>query len=320
MAYIRSQTLTPGQILTPGFQMPRMLPTHLFRPLREQEPTAQGQPPQYAHYYSIARSPLYGAYSFEELRLNDYQHNRGNIVRPSTQSSFDVRRNGLVRARVPLFNLPTPQVERASTNDLIPLGCDFITFRVGEDVTQDFTVHENLVCERSEFVRLALSKDWKEAKDRVITLPADLPEAFELYQRYLYTNKIHSQQVEEDDEDQEYVLLVRAYFLGQRFLDNRFHNAIITVIICKFLYSGSFDLHLHDPIYENTGPDSPLRKLLQDIYVWAGDATWLDEETLGEPLHPEFTKDLSIYQMKMMNGQGPPSPPYLGGFCRYWAS
>lgn len=55
-----------------------------------------------------------------------------------------------------------------------------------------FTVHESLVVHYSEFFRAALDGDrWKEGATRVVDLPVDDPDAFELYVSWLYTKRLH---------------------------------------------------------------------------------------------------------------------------------
>ena len=67
-----------------------------------------------------------------------------------------------------------------------------IVFLVGGDAPKRFIVHEGLVKPRSDFVRLALRGDWKEAQERTIPLPEDDPNIFSVYQRWLYAGLIHT--------------------------------------------------------------------------------------------------------------------------------
>jgi hypothetical protein len=70
------------------------------------------------------------------------------------------------------------------------LGNEIIKVLVGaDDAAETFTVHEKLICERSEFFHKTLDGDWKEAQDRVVELPKDDPKIFQLYISSLYVSQ-----------------------------------------------------------------------------------------------------------------------------------
>jgi hypothetical protein len=293
-----------------------MQATDAFTPFRGSDPHSAG-PDQTLDYCSVTAQPQHRFYSFEELRLNDIRHRRGIISRPPTVAAFRNECNGLLAARLPPPSGPRP-LRRVTSASRTRLGSSFITFRVGQGVTEDFTIHENLVTARSEFVRVALSRDWKEARERVIELPDDLPDAFETYQRSLYTDITRPFNALGSKEDsQEYKLLVRAYILGERFMDDKFQNDVVNAIIDKLVHSGSFDPSLTDMVYDNTPLGSPLRQLLLDIYAWAGNAKWLNEEKLDDPVNATFAVELNKLQMNIREGKGYASPPYTNARWRY---
>lgn len=67
------------------------------------------------------------------------------------------------------------------------LGGKAITAVVGQgDNKRDFIVHEELICESSEFFRKALAGNWKETQDRIVKLPEDDPDMFALYLQAVY--------------------------------------------------------------------------------------------------------------------------------------
>ncbi|KAK3713751.1 hypothetical protein LTR37_008237 [Vermiconidia calcicola] len=303
----------PNQRLLPQIQS-----THTFVPYQDEQLAGQIGP---STFFSITCMPQHAQFSFEELRLNDYQHGRGVLTRTETNNSFAPEGNGLAFARVPPvppLGLTWNGVCRTSAKDVIRLGADIITFSVGEETPQKFVIHENIIRPRSEFVRLALSKDWKEARERKFDLPNDWPDAFELYQHWLYANNIPSDSFGDTTKDaEEYELLVHSYILGEKMMDPHFKDAIIDSIIHKLCRSSFFDPRLTNIVYENTPVNSPLRRLWQDIYVWSGNPDWLDKSTLGDFIHAEFTLDLSRYQMNLNRGVGPTSAPYVGSLCTY---
>ena len=294
--------------------------TDIFQPYGEIDTQDSNRP---LYYQSISFMPNHSHFSPEELRLNDYEHGRGQVVR---RHAFPAT-NGLALAVVPppltLFNASIASIItcRTRAKDVVPLGAKLVTFRVGTEPSQqeDFAVHENMITPRSEFVRLALTNDWKEAQERIIPLPDDTPETFELYQQWLYTTRIPSDHLGSDPQkdSKEYKLLVRAFILGEKFMDSHFKDAVVDSIIHKLRQTSFFDPRLTNLVYDNTPAQSPLRRLWQDVYVWSGNPGWLDENTLGEFVHAEFALDLSRYQMKLNRGQGPSSAPYVGVTCVY---
>lgn len=274
-------------------------------------------------YQSITAAPPFSKHSFEELRLNDYSQSRGVVVHPSANITAFTHAlaPAIIRQRLNAFSKP-PFSRRIPASCGRRLGSEVILFKVGKEGDyQEFTIHENVISPLSEFVRLALTKDWKEAQQRAIPLPDDEAEVFELLQEWLYTRNIPSLHLNNGAKDSaEYKQLVHAYILGDKFGIIDFKDAIIDSIILKLRFTGRFDPRLANFVYDNTVEQSPLRRLWQDIYVFAGNMSWLDEGRLGEFIHAEFTLHLSQYYMRMKEGQGPLNPPYedhnLGG-CIY---
>ena len=291
--------------------------THDFQPMAERDVGGAT-----SLYQSITTTWPHTAYSFEELRFNDYAHGRGKVERPP--SNLLPFMNNLafatVRERLNAFSTP-PFARRTLTSLKFRLGWQMVVFRVGKENPQDYAIHESLIKPVSEFVCLALNEEWKEAKERLIPLPEDDPEVFELLQAWLYNETIPSMNLQDGVKDAaEYKMLVQAYILGDKLGITDFKDAIIDSIILKLRHTARFDARLGNLVYENTPDRSPLRKLWQDVYVFAGHPSWLDEDWLGEFMDAEFAVDLSKYHMRMMRGQGPSGAPYeergLGG-CYY---
>lgn len=64
-----------------------------------------------------------------------------------------------------------------------------ICVRVGQQPQhKDFTVHEDLICSRSEFFKNAMNGSWRESDERMIPLPEDEPGTFALYLSLLYVS------------------------------------------------------------------------------------------------------------------------------------
>ena len=293
--------------------------TDAFRPLQGTEyPAASGS----VAFQNVASMPQHQAYSPEELRLNDYKHNRGVLAssrQPCSTDPFQPIADGLVSARVPGAT-PSTWLTRSVMkvlNGVPDMGTNMVAFTVGKDNIQQFIVHENVIKPRSEFVRLALSKEWKEAKERTIPLPDEESATFELYQHWVYFNHIPMDGQPSADRGKHYNLLTKAYILGEKLLDPHFKDAIIDCLIERLRTTLTFDVRLTNLIYEHTPEKSPLRRLLQDIYIWCGNATWLDEQVLGEFVNADFAVDLSKRQMSFWGGQRPDWVPFMESTCSY---
>jgi hypothetical protein len=109
-----------------------------------------------------------------------------------------------------------------------------IVFLVGTEVPRRFTIHEGLIRTRSDFVQLALRGEWKEARERTIPLPEDDPDVFSVYQQFLYGGLIYTSYKNAPSRpDDEYKVLVKAYILGEKIMDQEFKDSIVDAIIEK---------------------------------------------------------------------------------------
>lgn len=84
-------------------------------------------------------------------------------------------------------------------------------------------VHENLFYFFSPFFESALPSKQKESLEQSIQLPDDKLDIFKLYAHWLYFKKLPMLYDEPDSmENDEYLALVKAYKLGDKFLDSKF--------------------------------------------------------------------------------------------------
>lgn len=196
------------------------------------------------------------------------------------------------------------------------LGHQMVTFQVGGERGEKFSVHESVIVHRSEFVRLSLQGDWKEAKERVIPLSDDDPAMFALYQHFLYSGAIYTKGLDTGTHtSNEYELLVKMYVFGEKILDSGFKDATIDAMIDKMRTNECFDTRLTDLVYDGTPEGSPLRRLWLEVYYWAGKAEWLDENCVGAPVNSEFLCDFSKFQMSQRVGFG--RAMFADGDCTY---
>jgi len=193
-----------------------------------------------------------------------------------------------------------------------------IVFLVGTDAPKRFIIHEGLVKPRSEFVRLALRGEWKEAQERTIPLPEDDPNIFSVYQQWLYVGLIQTRPNSAPFKtDDEFRTLVKAYILGEKIMDSNFKDSIVDAIVEKLRLAHRFDTGLTDLVFDNTLPASPLRRLWLDAYYNFGSPAWLDASLVGSPINAEFMVEFSRYQMEFRSSSGAFGPDAMFGSCTY---
>ena len=111
-----------------------------------------------------------------------------------------------------------------------------------------------------------------------------------LYQKWLYTGCIFSglpfSMAQESAKEHEQ--LVKCYIHGEKHLDSTFKNAVVEAVISLLISKHVFDPALTSLIYQSTLQTSPLRKLWQDIYIFCGSSSLLDDS------HDPYS-DLAIY-------------------------
>lgn len=164
-----------------------------------------------------------------------------------------------------------------------------------------FYVHERLLRDASRFFDAAMRGDWKESAERVVPLPVDDPEVFNLFVGWLYNRKFPTKNdVGSAEGNEEYMLLAKLYVLGEKLQATTIKTAVIGAILGKAKTKVQPGGHSWYPVgsivrylYENTPPTSPARRLLVDLYVWNGQGSWLTRDPTDEGGSKEFLVDLA---------------------------
>lgn len=161
---------------------------------------------------------------------------------------------------------------------------------------------------RSDFFRVALKKEWTEGRTRTIKLPEEEPEIVEQYLDYVLGKGLPTDSTKMDPREGEvYAILTMLFAFGERVLDSRLRNAIIAEFIRfttipapdgSYIYPSQYDVN---NIYNCTTSASPSRRLTVDLYMRAGDTTWVEDT-----LHPAFLKDLAEALMLQVQTSGLP--------------
>ncbi|KAK5124927.1 hypothetical protein LTR85_001117 [Meristemomyces frigidus] len=172
------------------------------------------------------------------------------------------------------FSPPTKKVKYNFLETIVVL--------VGQDKTA-FTVHKDIICERSPFFRAACAARWQDSDaERDVKLIDDDPEVFTLYLQCVYREsatvdlaeaKVEVATKHNVDEcpesDAVFAILAEAYILADKLGDTRSCNLIIDEYISCSDQLGCIPTTVDImPVYENTPSGSPLRALTVDYYLF----------------------------------------------------
>ncbi|THY91990.1 hypothetical protein D6C95_06213 [Aureobasidium pullulans] len=217
-------------------------------------------------YQSFPILPGYHNVSFEEQRLHDAEKPVPSILHHFgmfSQKSLEVLQTGVRVA---------PQ----------------------QKTNQQFHVHINVLSHCSPYFQAASKKEWWIIQDgQTFMSLEDDPSAFAIYVEWVYAGRIWRKTQPHDFQDAEFLGLVRAWILGDKFLDHRFKNAVVDCLIAKIAEEGRLDLTLPQAVYDNTLQNAPLRRLLVDLYVWHGHKDWVVYSSTTDCKPAAFLSDLS---------------------------
>ncbi|PPJ52863.1 hypothetical protein CBER1_11312 [Cercospora berteroae] len=262
------------------------LPTNKQQPFKDYLCPHPDNTGELYNFQSITASPAHSHHSAEELRLQDY---------------YSARRPIFGRDRSKMGEALKLTKEESSSGSGKYRG-PVILVVVGTNSVETFAIHKQLLAAKSEFVRLALQGNWREAKAGVISLPDDDPKTFEVYQAWLYDRKIYTDLWVDGIHDKESRQLMNAWVLGDKLLDTDFKDALMDALVGRLRDTQAFaGLRLATSfIYSKTPDGSAPRRLLTDIYTYHGASWWVDEvmhSGLQETYAVDFLKDLSKRQL-----------------------
>lgn len=148
-----------------------------------------------------------------------------------------------------------------------------------KDNQEEYVVHAELLCYYSPFFKAATSGNWAEAKTGVVHLPDDDPRVFEVFQDWIYGARLGLMSGQDVDTS----LLLALWVFGDKVQVPGFQNAAIEALRDRTCNPPrQFKLKDIKFAFENTAEESPLRKIIIDLYVWESSidgsiSNWLDE-------------------------------------------
>ncbi|KAF2492755.1 hypothetical protein BU16DRAFT_89948 [Lophium mytilinum] len=209
--------------------------------------------------------------------------------------------------------LKDPREQKA--RKLAYFGRTMVQVCVGEDDRQEkFAVHDTPLRSHSKFFANAMNGSWKESDERIIKLPDDSPETFELYIHYIYTGKlaiVAGEGVVDDDRGtRQFVAQLKAlaylYVFVEKILDSACKNDVVDAMVaCVRDNSKIPPLFVVEIIYNGTAGPCSARKFLVDVCARWSNAKYFKDRRERFPV--DFTFDV-ITKMLEYRKAGPHLP------------
>lgn len=176
-----------------------------------------------------------------------------------------------------------------------------ITLIVGPNKTV-FYVHESKLSSKAEYFKVALAGNWQEANNGVFTLQEENGSVFNLFVHWLYHDVILPISFEPDAE----ILLIEAYFLGDRRGSEEFKNCVLNRlrIVWNMSAVGVSILPSSEAIslaFSEETQSPNLRKLIADKHAWEGEHDTLLQQATDDLVHPGFVSAVFIAFLKRVS-------------------
>ncbi|KAH0273977.1 hypothetical protein KCU91_g5600, partial [Aureobasidium melanogenum] len=143
-----------------------------------------------------------------------------------------------------------------------------VTLIVGA-TKEHYILHKDLLCFYSDFFRAAFNGSFKEAAERKIELPDTEVDVFEAFQVWLYTQKMpKNENTSSGKVHLEWPILIKLWIFGDKYQIPLLQNIVMDNSFDKVEMDAETPLYWIRLAYENTTPNSPLRKAITDIMAY----------------------------------------------------
>ncbi|KAH0341168.1 hypothetical protein KCU81_g6447, partial [Aureobasidium melanogenum] len=143
---------------------------------------------------------------------------------------------------------------------------EVITVEVGPE-KKAFVIHKNLLVFYSDYFRSAFNGSFKEATEGKISLPDESDDVFEIFNQFIYSRVLADGEGEKLTGDQ----LIKLWLFGDKYLVPVLQNVAMNSLKTKSDKENYIPTEKIKLIWENTLPNSPLRKLILDQVVYETD-------------------------------------------------
>jgi hypothetical protein len=198
------------------------------------------------------------------------------------------------------------------------------------DDVERFIVRKNLAVCASDVIRKAFAGGWKEAKENVVCLPEESPEAFRVFVTFLDTGGIHldhfkgnnltiTQEVEDNrDIDEEWNKITQSWLLAEHLSCTSFKDALVDKMLHTLQTTAEIPETMFPKIVAGSVARSGMRDLLVDIAAYHLFAADLEEQPDDDVAYAGYWKQVAIaYRNRITNPSL--SAPYdqVDVGCRY---
>lgn len=241
--------------------------------------------------------------------------NASETERPSTRRCLEDS---------PKYVIVSDAVTQECTDSSARFGSEILKVCVGKGAdSQTFKLHKDIAIKSSDFLAAATMNGWKEAKRGTLKLPEETPDAFEIFEAFMYTGRIFSHKDDDDHIDndgvthnREWSRLSATWLLGERLQASALRDAVIDALIDK-IAGGSIPTGLDEDIYKGSVRRSPMKELLVDIAIW----DWAPKHLvrLAESVSDTaYLSEIAIKQALLLEeGKSPKAPYAQGSTCKY---
>lgn len=123
-----------------------------------------------------------------------------------------------------------------------------------------YTVHRDVLCNKSRYFRAAFQKGFKETTENEIYLARDGVTQFDLLIRWIYGAPLLKP-------ENDITSTLRLYFLADKFCMDMLKNEVIDRVL-EYYKTNWVRGPLLQMVYENTLPENPLRRCMMTITAW----------------------------------------------------
>ncbi|KAL8669248.1 MAG: hypothetical protein Q9168_006148 [Polycauliona sp. 1 TL-2023] len=178
---------------------------------------------------------------------------------------------------------------------------EVVAVLVGPEKTP-FYIHKGLLCSKSAFFRAAFEGSFREASEKQIYLEEENPEVFQHYAAWIYSPQLESfggATMTGLDMDG----YCRLYLLAEKLSTDALQNmALDKISINGIVQFATISTIQH--VYENTLPESRLRKLLVDLQSYQYFLTPNDVNLPAEFLHQVATVCINRLPRRLTTSRG----------------
>ncbi|KAK5728056.1 hypothetical protein LTR17_012253 [Elasticomyces elasticus] len=190
---------------------------------------------------------------------------------------------------------PTPKKFR-------PAYLDNITILAGPEETP-LTVHQDIICAKSDFFKAACSETWTKGKESTIQVRTVETDVMKLYIHWTYKDQVCLDIIDTTPTTRKIhlstFLLFKLYVAADMFLDTALKNAVTDQLVYMSCHRKCFATpECYNWTWENTSPGASLRKLILDISAARASPAFV--ERAGTYLSKEYLLCLSVRLLKQL--------------------